>query len=101
MNPDPKIPETETRIQEPGIRNPKSKTAQQVFQERGDTVEYRVGTMIEIPRAALLAGEIAKVPQPENLNPKPETRTLKICDQNPETQTRNPKSEPETRNPNP
>ncbi|KAJ1468395.1 Pyruvate/Phosphoenolpyruvate kinase-like domain-containing protein [Baffinella frigidus] len=37
------------------------RVARQVFEERGDTVEYRVGTMIEIPRAALLAADIAKV----------------------------------------
>jgi len=36
-------------------------TAETVFAERGERVDYRVGTMIEIPRAALLAGEIAKV----------------------------------------
>ncbi len=37
------------------------KTAQAVFAERGATVEYLVGTMIELPRAALMAGEIAEV----------------------------------------
>jgi len=35
-------------------------TAQQVFAERSDTHTFRVGTMIEIPRAALLAEEVAK-----------------------------------------
>jgi len=35
-------------------------TAQQVFAERSDTHAFRVGTMIEIPRAALLAEEVAK-----------------------------------------
>ncbi|WP_294310868.1 pyruvate, phosphate dikinase [uncultured Sphingomonas sp.] len=35
--------------------------AQAVFAERGKTVEYLVGTMIELPRAALKAGEIAEV----------------------------------------
>ncbi|MES2272122.1 MAG: pyruvate, phosphate dikinase [Pseudomonadota bacterium] len=33
--------------------------AQLVFAERGKTIEYLVGTMIELPRAALKAGEIA------------------------------------------
>src|SRR5690606_38164883 len=33
--------------------------AEQVFAEKGVTVPYHVGTMIEVPRAALLAGEIA------------------------------------------
>mmetsp|Transcript_23857 Transcript_23857/g.37316 ORF Transcript_23857/g.37316 Transcript_23857/m.37316 type:complete len:936 (-) Transcript_23857:188-2995(-) len=36
-------------------------TAEKVFAERGKKVAYRVGTMIEIPRAALMAGEVAKV----------------------------------------
>lgn len=36
-------------------------TAQQVFAERGDTVPYKIGTMIEVPRAALVADQIAKV----------------------------------------
>jgi len=35
--------------------------AQAVFAERGRTIEYLVGTMIELPRAALRAGEIAEV----------------------------------------
>ena len=34
--------------------------AAQVFEEKGKTLEYMVGTMIELPRAALRAGEIAK-----------------------------------------
>ncbi|MCX8477177.1 MAG: pyruvate, phosphate dikinase [Sphingomonas sp.] len=37
------------------------KAAQSVFAEKGRTVEYLVGTMIELPRAALRAGEIAEV----------------------------------------
>jgi pyruvate, orthophosphate dikinase len=37
------------------------KVAAEVFAERKDTVAFRVGTMIEIPRAALLADDIAKV----------------------------------------
>ncbi len=35
-------------------------TARSVFREKGDRVEYLVGTMIEVPRAALMAHEIAK-----------------------------------------
>ncbi|MEP0133076.1 MAG: pyruvate, phosphate dikinase [Eudoraea sp.] len=35
-------------------------TAQRVFKEREDSVEYLVGTMIEIPRAALMADRIAE-----------------------------------------
>ncbi|MBD5236829.1 MAG: pyruvate, phosphate dikinase [Bacteroidales bacterium] len=36
-------------------------TADKVFAEKGDTVIYKVGTMIEVPRAALTANEIAEV----------------------------------------
>ncbi|MEZ4809742.1 MAG: pyruvate, phosphate dikinase [Allomuricauda sp.] len=36
------------------------KTAEKVFEEYEDSVEFSVGTMIEIPRAALMAAEIAK-----------------------------------------
>merc|ERR1719343_34107 len=34
--------------------------AAQVFEERGATCDYKIGTMIEIPRAALMAHEIAQ-----------------------------------------
>uniref|UniRef100_A0A7S2B0T5 pyruvate, phosphate dikinase n=1 Tax=Florenciella parvula TaxID=236787 RepID=A0A7S2B0T5_9STRA len=34
-------------------------TAEAVFAERGDSVAYSLGTMIEVPRAALLASEVA------------------------------------------
>ena len=36
-------------------------TAGQVFDERGERVDYKVGTMIEVPRAALTANKIAEV----------------------------------------
>ncbi len=36
-------------------------TAGQVFDERGETVDYKIGTMIEVPRAALTADKIAEV----------------------------------------
>jgi len=36
-----------------------NETAQTVFKEQGDSIEYKVGTMIEIPRAALTADRIA------------------------------------------
>ncbi|GAL69898.1 pyruvate, phosphate dikinase [Jejuia pallidilutea] len=47
---------TEFESQEAVIRE----TANKVFKERNDTVEYAVGTMIEIPRATLIADKIAK-----------------------------------------
>jgi pyruvate,orthophosphate dikinase len=46
----------EMKMQETIIRE----TIGKVFKERNDTIEYLVGTMIEIPRAALTADEIAK-----------------------------------------
>jgi pyruvate,orthophosphate dikinase len=36
------------------------RVAEEVFQEKGSRVDYLVGTMIELPRAALVADEIAK-----------------------------------------
>jgi len=47
----------ELKMQEEIIRA----TAEEVFAERKDRVEFLVGTMIEIPRAALLADEVAKI----------------------------------------
>lgn len=38
-----------------------NRTAQTVFAERGETVPYKIGTMIEVPRAALVADQIATV----------------------------------------
>ncbi len=46
----------EFKLQETIIRE----TAEKVFAERGDRIDYLVGTMIEIPRAALTANLIAK-----------------------------------------
>jgi pyruvate,orthophosphate dikinase len=36
------------------------RVAEEVFSEKGTTIDYMVGTMIELPRAALVADEIAK-----------------------------------------
>ena len=36
------------------------RTAEKVFAERGTSVAYKIGTMIEVPRAALVADEIAE-----------------------------------------
>jgi pyruvate,orthophosphate dikinase len=47
----------ELKMQEEIIRT----TAAKVFEERGAKVDYMVGTMIEIPRAALTANEVAEV----------------------------------------
>lgn len=48
---------TELKLQAEIIR----KTANKVFEERGKTIAYKIGTMIEIPRAALVADQIAEV----------------------------------------
>ncbi len=45
----------EFKMQEAIIR----KVANEVFEERGDKIDYMVGTMIEIPRAALTADKVA------------------------------------------
>ncbi len=42
------------------VKNVVVKTADEVIKEHGVQLEYLVGTMIEVPRAALLADEIAK-----------------------------------------
>lgn len=42
------------------LRELTDRTAQAVFADAGDTVEYLVGTMIELPRAALRAGDLAE-----------------------------------------
>ncbi|MCD6523034.1 MAG: pyruvate, phosphate dikinase [Candidatus Diapherotrites archaeon] len=42
------------------MRERVEKVAEQVFNEQGVTVEYTVGTMIELPRACITADEIAK-----------------------------------------
>ncbi len=36
------------------------KTAEEVFAERGERIIYQIGTMIEVPRAALVAEKLAK-----------------------------------------
>ena len=38
-----------------------NRTANKVFEERGESIRYKVGTMIEVPRAALTADKIAEV----------------------------------------
>ncbi|GAA0619320.1 pyruvate, phosphate dikinase [Brevundimonas kwangchunensis] len=42
------------------LRELTDRTAKAVFDEAGDSVEYLVGTMIELPRAALRAGDLAE-----------------------------------------
>jgi len=47
----------ELQMQERLIR----RTVDEIFAERGEKIDYLVGTMIEIPRAALTADEVAEV----------------------------------------
>lgn len=46
----------EMKMQEKIVRD----TINKVFEERGDKIDYLVGTMIEVPRAAITADEIAE-----------------------------------------
>lgn len=48
--------EVEYKLQEDIVKD----TAEKVFAERGDRIEYLVGTMMEIPRATLVADKVAK-----------------------------------------
>ncbi len=48
--------EPEFGLQEEIVRN----TVEKVFEEYGDSIDYLVGTMIEIPRATLVADKIAE-----------------------------------------
>ncbi|MDO5738245.1 MAG: pyruvate, phosphate dikinase [Eubacteriales bacterium] len=43
------------------VKNYIDRAAERVFAELGDKVEYKVGTMLEIPRAALTSDQIAQV----------------------------------------
>ncbi|MGH7009300.1 MAG: putative PEP-binding protein, partial [Caulobacteraceae bacterium] len=42
------------------LRTLTDQTAQRVFAERGASISYSVGTMIELPRAAICAGDLAQ-----------------------------------------
>jgi pyruvate,orthophosphate dikinase len=54
------IPLVATRRELAILRELVDRTAEQVFGEKGSRLEYMVGTMIELPRAALMAGDIAE-----------------------------------------
>ena len=59
--PEVMIPLVATRRELELMKDVVDRTAKAVFAERGARVDYLVGTMIELPRAALMAGEIAQV----------------------------------------
>ncbi|WP_375286314.1 pyruvate, phosphate dikinase [Sphingomonas sp.] len=58
--PEVMIPLVATRRELDLMKAVVDRAAKAVFEERGKTVDYLVGTMIELPRAALRAGEIAE-----------------------------------------
>jgi pyruvate,orthophosphate dikinase len=55
------IPLVGTRRELELMKEVVDKAAEAVFAEKGKRIEYLVGTMIELPRAALMADEIAEV----------------------------------------
>ncbi|MEM1106542.1 MAG: pyruvate, phosphate dikinase [Pseudomonadota bacterium] len=58
--PEVMIPLVATRQELAILKTVVDQTAQAVFSEAGTEIDYLVGTMIELPRAALRAGEIAE-----------------------------------------
>ncbi len=58
--PEVMIPLVATHAELSILKDLVDRTATAVFEKSGETLEYLVGTMIELPRAALRAGEIAE-----------------------------------------
>src|SRR5690606_3697899 len=58
--PEVMIPLVGTRKELAILKTLVEETAAMVFEEKGRALDYLVGTMIELPRAALMAGEIAE-----------------------------------------
>ena len=58
--PEVMIPLVATKRELAILRALVDRVAEEVFAEKGTRVDYLVGTMIELPRAALMAGEIAE-----------------------------------------
>ena len=58
--PEVMIPLVATKRELQILRALVDRVAAQVFEEKGRKLDYLVGTMIELPRAALMAGEIAE-----------------------------------------
>jgi pyruvate, orthophosphate dikinase len=59
--PEVMVPLVATRRELELMKDVIDKAAEAVFAEKGRRIEYLVGTMIELPRAALMAGQIAEV----------------------------------------
>ncbi|AUX26147.1 pyruvate phosphate dikinase [Sorangium cellulosum] len=60
VEPEIMIPLSMTRRELAITRALVERVAEQVFAEKGRRVDYRFGTMIELPRAAIMAGELAE-----------------------------------------
>jgi pyruvate,orthophosphate dikinase len=58
--PEVMVPLIATRMEFDLVKARIDDTARAVAKERGTGIDYQVGTMIELPRAALMAGEIAQ-----------------------------------------
>ncbi|MDE1466694.1 pyruvate, phosphate dikinase [Aurantiacibacter sp. D1-12] len=58
--PEVMVPLVATKRELAILRELIDRVAEEVFTEKGTTLDYMVGTMIELPRAALMAGEIAE-----------------------------------------
>ncbi|HZP71213.1 MAG TPA: pyruvate, phosphate dikinase [Pseudolabrys sp.] len=58
--PEVMVPLIATRAELDLVKDRIDAMAQEVAKEKGAKIDYQVGTMIELPRAALLAGEIAQ-----------------------------------------
>ncbi|MFQ5533620.1 MAG: pyruvate, phosphate dikinase [Sphingomonadales bacterium] len=63
MKPEIMIPLIASQRELDAITGKIAKVAGRVFEEQGRTIDYLIGTMIELPRAALMAGEIAGTAQ--------------------------------------
>ncbi|HEY0627612.1 MAG TPA: pyruvate, phosphate dikinase [Allosphingosinicella sp.] len=61
--PEVMVPLVATKAELKTIRALIDQAAEAVFEEQGRRIDYLVGTMIELPRAALMAGEIAEEAQ--------------------------------------
>jgi pyruvate, orthophosphate dikinase len=59
--PEVMVPLVATRRELELMKEVIDRTAEAVFAERGKRIDYLVGTMIELPRAAILAGQIAEI----------------------------------------
>jgi pyruvate, orthophosphate dikinase len=60
VRPDVMIPGVGTQAEMQATRDAAGATAAAVLEERNATLEYRIGTMIELPRACIVAGSLAE-----------------------------------------